>query len=121
MVVNIRNPGDGMNASHTVVITTCPNQSEADALAKSLVENRLAACVQSNPIKSTYLWKGSLQQDAEVRLMIKTSARQADTVRQFIEQAHSYETPQIICLPISGGSAAYLDWIDQETNSPDMT
>lgn len=107
----------GMETTHIVIITTCPNQAEADELAKSLVENHLAACVQSNSIKSTYLWEGALHQDDEVRLMIKTTTVRADAVREFIEQVHSYDTPQVIALPILGGSAAYLDWIDQKTKS----
>lgn len=99
--------------------TTAGSVSEAQDLASQLVEQRLAACVQvTGPVTSTYWWDGSVQRSEEFMLMIKTRRDLAGKVEAAIRSLHSYENPELIILPIEGGSADYLAWIQTET-APD--
>lgn len=100
---------------YCIILTTCPNEKEAKALAESLVKEKLAACVQLSPITSYYRWKNEQHMDAEIKLLIKTRTRLFEPVEQFIKQHHSYEVPQIIQVPITDGSDEYFDWIDENT------
>lgn len=95
-----------------VVLTTASSESEANAIARRLVEDRLAACVNvSAPIRSTYRWKGEVSVDEERMLFIKTTRAGYGAVAEAIRTQHSYENPEIVQLPIEAGSAAYLRWI----------
>lgn len=100
---------------YCIVLTTCPNIDEAKTLASELVEEKLAACVQLNPITSYYSWKNEQHADAEIRLVIKTRTRLYEPVEQFIKTHHSYDVPQIVQVPITDGSDEYLDWVDENT------
>ncbi|MBU8849821.1 MAG: divalent-cation tolerance protein CutA [Desulfobacterales bacterium] len=100
---------------YCIILTTCPSNEEAHTLASKLINEKLAACVQLSPITSYYTWKGDIHTDPEIRLLIKTKTRLYESVEQFIKQHHSYEVPQIVQLPIMGGSDEYLDWIDENT------
>lgn len=104
-----------MTSPHTVIMTTTDNPDEAKSLARSLVEAKLAACVQVIPITSHYSWEGSLEESGELLLLIKTTAGRYDDVEQFLKNKHSYDTPEIVQVPITGGSSAYLGWIDKNT------
>jgi len=101
---------------YVVVMTTVANEEQARALATALLERKLAACVQASDITSSYRWKGAIEVSAEVRLMIK--ARQADyaAIEALIAELHSYETPQVLAVPVIAGSRAYLEWLDAETS-----
>lgn len=99
-----------MNAA-LVVLSTCPNQQEAESLAKGLVEQKLAACVQLKAVSSIYQWQGKLQQDDEVQLVIKTTQQRYLAVERYIKQHHSYELPEIIALAVQTGSDEYIDWL----------
>ena len=101
--------------AYCIILTTCPNNEEANTLASKLINKKLAACVQLSSITSYYTWKGDIHTDPEIRLLIKTRARLYESVEQFIKQHHSYEVPQIVQIPIMDGSAEYLDWIDENT------
>lgn len=101
--------------AYCIILTTCPNNEEANTLASKLINEKLAACVQLSPITSYYTWKGNIHTDPEIRLLIKTGTRLYESVEQFIKQHHSYEVPQIVQIPIMGGSAEYLGWIDENT------
>jgi uncharacterized protein involved in tolerance to divalent cations len=79
------------------------------------VGERLAACVQLAPIGSRYVWKGAVQRDDEVLLLIKTEAALFEAVRARVRALHSYETPEIVMLPVTAGDADYLAWIAAET------
>lgn len=103
------NPDTG----HCVILTTAGNADEAARLADGLVTARLAACVQTLPINSTYVWEGAVQHEAEVLLLIKTRSDAYAAVEAFIREHHRYDVPEIISLPITAGSAAYLGWITQ--------
>ncbi len=100
---------------YVIVMTTCANEEQARELATALVEKRLAACVQASDIHSTYRWKGAVESSNEVRLMIK--ARRADyaAIEALIVALHTYDTPQVLAIPVLAGSRAYLHWLDIET------
>ncbi len=100
-----------------LILTTVGNRAEADAIADALVKERLAACVQLDSIESCYRWQGKVERAEEVRLQIKTSAAIAGMVEQRIRALHSYELPEIVVLPLSGGSADYLAWIEAQVRA----
>jgi periplasmic divalent cation tolerance protein len=95
-----------------VIFSTCSDQGEANRIAQDLVERRAAACVSVVPgVQSVYRWEGKVEKAQEVLLLIKTSAERFAAVRDRIAELHSYETPEIIALPIAAGSDQYLNWI----------
>jgi periplasmic divalent cation tolerance protein len=95
-----------------IVLTTVGSQDEARKIARSLVGERLAACVNIVPqIESIYRWEGKIENAQEWLLAIKTTASSFDRVRAAISELHSYELPECISLSIADGSPAYLDWI----------
>jgi periplasmic divalent cation tolerance protein len=95
-----------------VVLVTCSSAEEAARIANTLVEERLAACVNiSSPIRSVYRWQGKVCDAAEVLLVIKTTRELFDRVRRAVERLHSYQVPEVICLPIIDGAPNYLNWI----------
>ena len=102
-----------------LVLTTCPNQREADVHAKAIVEKRLGACVQSSAINSHYMWAGEVQSETEVLLLIKTTCARYEALERYLVAAHSYDVPQIIRIPVAGGLNAYLDWVRQTTAGDD--
>jgi periplasmic divalent cation tolerance protein len=99
-----------------VVLVTAASQSEAEAIAKTLVESRLAACINLMPIQSIYTWQGKIHQDAEWQLVIKTDLSNFSLLEKKIKELHSYEIPEIIALPILAGSQPYLHWISEQTH-----
>lgn len=103
------------NKVYCVVLTTTATADEAQSLARGIVEARLGACVQIQPIQSIYRWQGALCNESEFRLAIKTRQAQSAALEHFIREHHSYETPEIVQIPITAGSAAYLQWIDEGT------
>jgi len=97
---------------YKLVLTTAGSQEEARTIARTLVERRLAACVNIVPqIESIYRWKDAVEETPECLLLIKTSLGALDRVRHAIRELHSYEVPEFICLAIEDGSPGYLDWI----------
>ena len=102
-----------------VLFSTCPDMAEAEKLASHLVETRLAACVNAVPaIRSFYRWKGKVENDPEVLLVIKTARDRVEAVRAEIEKLHTYELPELIALPIVDGAPNYLSWLDNELTQP---
>jgi periplasmic divalent cation tolerance protein len=100
------------------VVTTTESREEAERLARSAVERRLAACAQvAGPVTSTYWWEDSVQTATEWQCILKTTAARFDELRAHLELEHSYDTPEIVATPIVAGGAAYLDWIRRETNA----
>jgi periplasmic divalent cation tolerance protein len=98
------------------VVTTTDSREEADRLARSAVERRLAACAQVvGPVTSTYWWEGALETASEWQCVLKTTAARFDELRAHLEHEHTYETPEIVATPIVAGGAAYLEWIERET------
>ena len=103
-----------------VVLVTAGNAGEAKRIARALVEQRLAACVNlMNPVESVYRWEGKVAEDAEVLLVVKTSRALFGEVRRVVEQLHSYHVPEVICLPIIDGSPNYLNWLSDSLKNPD--
>lgn len=98
-----------------VVITSCGSAEEADRIAEALVAERLAACVQILPMRSVYRWQGAVERAEEWQLQIKTRAALADRVEARIRALHGYDLPEIIALPVTAGSADYVDWVEAET------
>ena len=98
------------------VYVTAKDGGEAAMIAKTVVEERLAACASIlGGIQSVYWWQGKVCEDSEVALVLKTSGQWKDELIGRIKQLHSYETPCIVCLPIASGNPAFLDWIREET------
>ena len=104
-----------MAEAYSVVLTTCGDREEADRLAEVLVSRRLAACVQTVSVGSTYMWDGKLNKVAEVLLLIKTASHLYDQLETAIVENHSYEVPEIVQLPIGRGLDRYLGWIAENT------
>ena len=102
-----------------VVLVTCGSQKEARKIARTLVEQRLAACVSAigARVASTYRWKGEIESAKEFLLIIKTSKKRFPALRDAVSKLHSYEVPEIIALPIAAGSRPYLDWIAASVKS----
>jgi periplasmic divalent cation tolerance protein len=95
-----------------LVLTTIGAETDAAALAQTLVEERLAACVNILPVMtSVYRWKDAVEQDREQQLAIKTSADRLPALETRLRQLHPYELPEFLVLPSAGGSPAYLDWV----------
>ncbi len=98
-----------------LALTTCPDEDTAKALANALVERGLAACVTRLPgVRSVYRWEGRLCEDAEVQLLIKTTEACETALREAIAELHPYEEPEMLILPVTGGSQGYLQWIEDE-------
>ena len=102
-----------MEAGYTLVLTTVANEQQANDLARSIVSASLAACVQIQPVRSVYRWKGQVCAESECLLTIKTTDCRYADLEQHIKSRHTYETPEIVQLPITRGSAEYLAWIDE--------
>jgi periplasmic divalent cation tolerance protein len=102
-----------MENQHVVVLTTADSDDVALRIARGLVEQRLAACVNVIPrITSVYRWKGRIQEDEERLLVIKSARRLIPQVRSEIRRLHSYELPEVLVLPIQEGDPEYLAWLD---------
>lgn len=100
-------------------MTNCPDDAVADRIALALVEQGLAACVNRlAPVSSVYRWQGNVERATEVPLLIKTTRERYGSVEQAIRHLHPYELPEIIALPIVAGHAAYLRWLEGETQPP---
>ncbi len=101
-----------------IVLTAAASEEEARKIARSLVEQRLAACVNIVPrIESVYRWQGEVESSQEWLLLIKTTADRFPAVREAIQQLHSYELPECISISIEDGSAGYLGWIGESVQA----
>ena len=99
-------------SSAIVVLITAGSHEEAARIANSLVETRLAACVQILPqIESVYWWKGRIERSPEVLLLAKTTPDKFSEIETTVRSLHSYDTPEIIAIPVTEVSAPYLEWL----------
>jgi periplasmic divalent cation tolerance protein len=99
-----------------LVLSNLPDEASAYALARQLVEQRIAACVNIlPPVQSVYQWQGQVEQATEVTLLMKTTHLRYPELESAIRNAHPYEVPEIIAVPIVAGLPAYLNWVEQET------
>lgn len=95
-----------------IVLSTCADREQAERIATRLVEQQLAACVNILPgVQSIYRWQGNVESAGEVLMVIKTSAALTLEVQSTIASLHSYEVPELLVLPVSGGSESYLAWL----------
>jgi periplasmic divalent cation tolerance protein len=102
------------------VVTTTEHREDAERIARELVEQRLAACVQIlGPITSIYRWRDKIENSQEWQCWTKTRSDLYQLVEQTIRQLHPYEVPEILAIPILTGSASYLDWLDKEVQQTD--
>lgn len=101
-----------------VVMITCPDAETSGRIASTLVQERLAACVnQLAGIVSTYRWEEQVQTDTEVLLLAKTTRMRLAALEQRTRTLHPYELPEIVALPLCGGSGRYLEWIRRSVDS----
>jgi periplasmic divalent cation tolerance protein len=101
-----------------IVLSTAGSEEEASKIAEHLVINRLAACVNIIPsILSVYRWKGDMNRDKEVLMIIKTDAARFIDIEQAVRSLHSYEVPELIAFPIQQGLQGYLDWIEDSVST----
>jgi len=101
------------------VVTTTDSREKADGLAWSAVESRLAACAQVvGPIASTYWWRGQVESATERICILKTTALRSEELMARLRREHTYDNPEIVAIPIVGGSPDYLTWIARETAQP---
>lgn len=101
-----------------IALCTCPDAAIADRIARTLVAERLAACVNRLAgVESTYRWNGEVQVDEEVLLVIKTSRARYAALEDRLVALHPYEVPEVIAIPIGEGYAPYLAWIARETRA----
>ena len=106
-----------MDNDAIVVFMTAANGEEATRLAEMLVGAHLAACVQILPeIESVYRWQGKIERSSEVLLLVKTTRGKFDELEREVRALHSYDTPEIVAVPILTASAPYLEWLIQATD-----
>lgn len=99
-----------------MILCTCPDDAVAGELARMLIEERLAACVQRLPLTaSIYRWQDEIVEEAEVLLLIKTARDRYDALAERLREQHPYELPEIIAVPVTAGLPDYLDWLIRET------
>ena len=96
---------------YILAMTTVADEPQARNLARRLVENRVAACVNQVRVASTYHWKGALEEEPEILLLIKTTRDRQEELQEMLLEAHPYELPEFILVPITGGSESYLKWL----------
>ena len=100
-----------------VVLLTAPDAASAEGLARALVGERLAACVNVVPgVRSFYRWEGKVEDAAECLLVVKTRADRTAALAARVRELHSYELPEVLELDVAGGSAGYLDWVGKESS-----
>ena len=105
-----------MNPSDVqVVLCTCP-AAAVDSLAARVLEARLVACVNVMPeVRSLYRWRGKIEDETESLLIMKTKRARTEELIECLEEAHPYEVPEVLVLPVEAGSEPYLDWVLKET------
>jgi periplasmic divalent cation tolerance protein len=101
-----------------LVTTTVATLADAQRLAQAMVSRGLAACVQLSEIESVYHWQGALAQEAEVRLMLKTTQDRVDALQAALLELHPYELPAIFVTPVLQAHGPYRDWVIAQTRAP---
>ena len=101
-----------------LVLTTVSNDDRADSIARALVEEQLAACVNVHaPMTSFYRWKGAVERDPERQLVIKTTRERLPALEARLKDLHSYELPELLVMAVDGGSAEYMDWVREASTA----
>ncbi len=108
------------DTDYVLVMTTLPADADAATFAHTLVETRLAACVNLLPgMESIYRWEGKVEQERERQLVIKTTRARVVALRERVRELHPYDVPEFIVLPIVDGHDAYLRWVGESTRTPE--
>lgn len=103
-----------------IVLTTCGKPEDAERIAQTLLVRRLAACVNILPgVRSLYRWRGKVEEDSELLLVVKTTVAAIQTMKAAIAEIHPYEVPELVVLPIEDGAVSYLDWIGANVLAPE--
>jgi len=103
---------DYVAGTHSMAFVTVPNEELGKKIARGLLENKLAACVNIIPgVKSIYEWQGKIEEDNELILMIKTRTSRVSELAKYVRENHSYDVAEVISSPIQNGNPPYLDWI----------
>jgi periplasmic divalent cation tolerance protein len=106
---------------YILVFMTAPSVDEANLLADMLVDKRLAGCVQiMREMDSVYRWQGKVERQREVLLIAKTLSSRFAEIEREVVKLHSYETPEIVAIPLSAGSASYLEWLDASVTAKEQ-
>lgn len=104
---------------NVVVLVTASSKEEAGKIADKLVEEKLAACVNiAGSVESVFWWEGKVDRAQELLLIIKSSQERLAQIIARVKSLHSYKVPEIIALPITGGSESYLNWINESVRKP---
>ncbi|HAS64471.1 MAG TPA: cytochrome C biogenesis protein [Vibrio sp.] len=104
-----------MKQPYCVVLTTTNSEENKQALISAILKHQLAACIQTMPIESHYIWQDKECSDSEILLVIKTTVSCYQELENLIIKIHSYEVPQVVQLPFSDGYNPYLAWLDENT------
>ena len=97
---------------------TCPDAATAERIAQTLVDERLAACVNVLPgLRSVYRWQGAVERTDEVLLLVKTGRERLEALTARVHALHPYELPELVAVEVAGGLAAYLDWVAEQTRA----
>jgi len=101
--------------TYCLVYITTQDEDEARQIGRTLVEEKLVACVNIHPIQSIYRWEGKIQEESEAAMLVKTRAELVDRVIERVTDLHSYEVPCIVSSLIDSGNPDYLKWIEEST------
>lgn len=105
-----------MKSDYIQVLVSCESTEQAKTMADVLLKEHLIACAQIVPkVESLYRWQGQIETAEECLMLLKTIAAHYDLIEQIIKKRHNYATPEIIAVPLIGGSTEYLDWINEQT------
>jgi periplasmic divalent cation tolerance protein len=100
------------------VFTTVDQREQAQRIATTLVQRRLAACAQISEIDSIYSWQGEVREEAELRIVFKTPAAAYAALEAALRERHPYTLPQIVALPVEYAFAPYAQWVTEQVDSP---
>ena len=104
------------SSTYGVVLVTVASPQQGEAIARTLLSEKLVACVNMLPVNSWYWWQDEIVSDREYQLIVKTDLNRFDELADKIKALHSYEVPEIIAIPVVAGSRAYLDWLGKNLN-----
>lgn len=109
-----------MSTEYQIVLNTCPNRASAEQLARELINQNIAACVNMIPeVRSFYRWQGKVESSQEVLLLIKSDKTHYHSIQKLILEQHPYELPEIIAVPIDHGFGDYFNWINSNLSTHD--
>ena len=118
-IVHVNPKIDLMVEKAVLILVTTDGRDDAEKIGEALVVERLAACCNVIPtVASFYYWEGQLQRNHEAILLVKTLESLAPAVEEYVRTHHSYDIPEILRVPIEGGSSAYLNWLEQQVVKP---